>query len=156
MERGGELRRRHGLGNRRLAHTLPPAGKGLVGAVRISSPDSLQRVSEVSLIVVVSHRRNPSRSPVIEREKGGGDTGRSPCPPPPNSAAHRCTTCEKAPSTWFCTSHDTAQPQIGVKLKRVFFPRCGSQDRSLVCGFAGVHPGTAEISLIHSCTSIIG
>lgn len=141
-----------GLGTRKISHT--PARKGLGGAVRISSPDSLQRVSEVSLIVVVSHRRNPSRSPETERE-GRRGTGRSPCPPGPQlycTLHHR----EKAPSTWFCTSHGTAQPQIGVKLKRVFFPRCGSQDRSLVCGFAGVQPGTAEISLIHSCTSIIG
>jgi len=42
-----------------------------------------------------------------------------------------------------------------VKLKRVFFPRCSVQARSLGCGFARMWIGTVGISLIHSCASRI-
>jgi len=46
--------------------------------------------------------------------------------------------------------------QTRVKLNRVFFPRWHTQDRSLGCRFTRRQLGTAEISVIHSCASIIG
>jgi len=45
--------------------------------------------------------------------------------------------------------------QTRVKLNRVFFPRRRSQVRSLDCGFASQWMGTARISLVRSCTSVI-
>ena len=43
----------------------------------------------------------------------------------------------------------------GVKLNRVFFPRWSTQAHSLGGWFTSQHLGTAGISLIHSCASII-
>ena len=53
------------------------------------------------------------------------------------------------------TLHAAALCQTRVKLNRVFFPRWNTQARSLGGWFTSQHLGTAGISLIHSCASII-
>ena len=80
-------------------------------------------------------------------------------PPQPNSPPGRER--GRRARQWSCRSPTSLRRPRGraglarVKLNRVFFPRCGSQARSLGCRFAKAPVGTAGISLLHSCASPI-